>query len=106
MATITVEQYYEQHIKPMPAAEQLQLVTIITQQLATQVTELHQHRSTEPSELGVVETEKDINAQGLPATEVEPETDWRTEWKKLAKKVSAAWNSDKGAVETLIEMRR
>ncbi len=106
MAAITIEQLYEQHIKPMPATEQLQLVTIITQQLATQVTELPEHRSTESSELGVVETEKDINAQGLPATEVEPETDWDAQWDELAKKVSAAWNSDKGAVETLIEMRR
>ncbi|MCP4373466.1 MAG: hypothetical protein GY797_35995, partial [Deltaproteobacteria bacterium] len=41
-----------------------------------------------------------------PAERVEPEANWRTEWEELAKKVSAAWNSDKGAVETLIEMRR
>lgn len=34
MGMITVEQLYEQHIKPMPATEQLRLVALITQQLA------------------------------------------------------------------------
>ncbi len=107
MAAITIEQLYEQHIKPMPATEQLQLVTIITKQLATWATieELPQHSSSDPAELEA-EIEKSVDAQNLPATEAESESDWRTEWEELAQKVSAAWKSDKGAVETLIEMRR
>mgnify|MGYP003510207021 CR=1 FL=1 len=32
--------------------------------------------------------------------------DWREQMEDLAKKVSAAWNSDKSAVETIAEMRR
>ncbi|HQR31652.1 MAG TPA: hypothetical protein PLK30_02870 [Blastocatellia bacterium] len=33
-------------------------------------------------------------------------TDWRGQMEDLAKKVSAAWNSEKSAVETIAEMRR
>lgn len=33
MSTITVEQLYEQYVKPMSTAEQLRLVSMITQQL-------------------------------------------------------------------------
>lgn len=32
--------------------------------------------------------------------------DWRARWDELAQKISRAWKSDKGAVETLAEMRR
>ncbi len=34
MTTITVEQFYEKFIKPMPTIEQLRLVALITHQLA------------------------------------------------------------------------
>lgn len=37
MTVITVEQLYEQHVKPMPAPEQLRLVVLITQQLAAEM---------------------------------------------------------------------
>ncbi len=33
MSTVTIEQLYEQYVKPMSAVEQLRLVTMITQQL-------------------------------------------------------------------------
>jgi hypothetical protein len=39
-------------------------------------------------------------------TEPQKATNWRVEWESLAEKVSAAWKSDKSAIETLIEMRR
>lgn len=37
MSVITVEQLYEQHIKPMPVPEQLRLVVLITQQLVEEM---------------------------------------------------------------------
>jgi hypothetical protein len=40
MTVITVEQLYEQHIKPMPIPEQLRLVVLITQQLAEEMPEV------------------------------------------------------------------
>jgi hypothetical protein len=42
-----------------------------------------------------------------PATvEAEPASDWEARWDALARKVSQAWKGEKGAVETLVEMRR
>ena len=38
MATIRPEDIYEQHIKPLPEAEQLRLVALIVHQLATTAT--------------------------------------------------------------------
>jgi hypothetical protein len=39
---------------------------------------------------------------------IEPQkvANWRAEWESLAEKVSAAWKSDKSAIETLVETRR
>jgi hypothetical protein len=39
-------------------------------------------------------------------TETEPELEWERQWDALAHKISAAWQGNKSAVDTLIEMRR
>ena len=39
MATMHVEEIYEQHIKPLPEAEQLRLVALIAHQLAAMATQ-------------------------------------------------------------------
>lgn len=38
--------------------------------------------------------------------EAKPTSDWEARWDALAHKISRAWKSDKGAVETLTGMRR
>ncbi len=40
------------------------------------------------------------------AAKQEAVTDWRAQMEELAKRVSAAWNSEQTAVETIAEMRR
>lgn len=40
------------------------------------------------------------------AVKQEAISDWREQMENLANRVSAAWNSDKTAVETIAEMRR
>ena len=57
-----------------------------------------------------------VSAAGVPqaivvslqpaSVEVEPVPDWETRWDALVQKVSRAWKSEKGAVETLAELRR
>ncbi len=36
----------------------------------------------------------------------DPDPDWLNRWKALAQEVSAAWQGEQNAVETLAEMRR
>ena len=38
--------------------------------------------------------------------QAQSEDDWEAEWDELARRISQAWKSEKGAVETLLEMRR
>jgi hypothetical protein len=47
-----------------------------------------------------------VSLKPEPTVKSQTAANWRDEWEALAKKVSAAWKSDKSAVETLIEMRR
>ena len=42
MTTLRAEEIYEQHIKPLPEAEQLRLVALIAHQLATTATQTPQ----------------------------------------------------------------
>ena len=57
-----------------------------------------------------------IGAEGVPQAllvsprpaprEAPAESDWEARWDALAQQVSEAWQSEKGAVELLSEMRR
>lgn len=47
-----------------------------------------------------------VSLKTEPVVEPQKAANWRAEWEALAKKVSAAWKSDKSALETLAEMRR
>ena len=47
-----------------------------------------------------------ISLNSEVVAEPQKAANWRAEWEELAEKVSAAWKSDKSAIETLIEMRR
>jgi len=69
------------------------------------------------AQLPLGETVTLLNARGEPlallvslrtssSPEAQTAKDWRAEWEDLAQKVSAAWKSEKSAIETLIEMRR
>ncbi len=67
-------------------------------------------------ELGLGETATLVGSGGKPEAllislrsverEAETESDWEDRWDELARKVDRAWRSNKGAVETLTEMRR
>ncbi len=47
-----------------------------------------------------------VSLQQPASVEAEPVSDWEVRWDALARKVSQAWKGEKGAVETLAEMRR
>ena len=66
-------------------------------------------------ELNLGETVTLVGSKGVPRAllvSLKPaprrflETNWEARWDALARKVSAAWQSDKSAVEILSEMRR
>jgi shikimate 5-dehydrogenase len=67
-------------------------------------------------ELNLGETVTLIGAGGVPRAllvslkpalpETQEEADWEARWDALARRVSRAWKSEKGAVELLTEMRR
>jgi hypothetical protein len=67
-------------------------------------------------ELGLGETATLVDSGGKPEAllislrsverEAESESDWEDRWDELARKVDRAWQSNKGVVETLTEMRR
>jgi hypothetical protein len=66
--------------------------------------------------LNLGETVTLVGAEGMPLAimvslrpapvEAKPTLDWEARWDALARQISLAWKSDKGAVETLIGMRR
>ena len=47
-----------------------------------------------------------VSLKAASRPEAQSATEWRANLEALAEKVNAAWKSDKGAVETLVEMRR
>lgn len=57
-----------------------------------------------------------VNSEGTPVaimvslhpstSDSETAISWEAQWDELARKISQAWKSDKGAVEILTEMRR
>lgn len=67
-------------------------------------------------ELGLGETVTVVGSEGVPHAllvslkpaqrESQAQADWDARWDALARQVSDAWRSDKGAVELLSEMRR
>jgi hypothetical protein len=67
-------------------------------------------------ELNLGETVTLIGSEGMPQAllvslkpllrETEAEADWEARWDALAQQMSDAWQSEKGAVELLSEMRR
>ncbi|NIV36742.1 MAG: hypothetical protein GWN58_47095 [Anaerolineae bacterium] len=67
-------------------------------------------------ELDLGDTVTLIGSEGVPQAllislrsrlrETPAESDWEARWDALAKQVSEAWQSEKGAVELLSEMRR
>lgn len=56
-----------------------------------------------------------VNSEGIPVaimvslhpptSDTETSLSWEAQWDDLARKISRAWKSDKGAVEILTEMR-
>lgn len=67
-------------------------------------------------ELTLGETVTLVGAEGVPQAllvslkpilrETQAEADWEARWDALAQQVSAAWQSEKSAIELLTEMRR
>ena len=64
MSAITVEQLYQRYIEPIPVAEQLQLIALVTKKLATQSKYIEDNKRSllELEGLGA-EIWKDIDAQ-------------------------------------------
>ena len=47
-----------------------------------------------------------VSLKPKPAAETLSPSEWMARWDALTQEISAAWKSEKGAVETLLEMRR
>ncbi len=64
MSAITIEQLYQRYIEPIPVAEQLQLIALVTKKLASQSKSLDDNKRSllELEGLGA-EIWKDIDAQ-------------------------------------------
>jgi hypothetical protein len=62
MTDITIEQLYQQHIKPIPVTEQLRLIALIGEQLAIKTAPVEQRSLLELEGLGI-EIWEGIDAQ-------------------------------------------